>query len=40
MEMFGKWLGQGEGAAGRGDCSLLAVQEQQQNGAGGADEGG
>lgn len=28
MELFGKWLGQGEGEAGRGDCSLLAVQEQ------------
>lgn len=28
MELFGKWLEQGEGEAGRGDCSLLAVQEQ------------
>lgn len=26
---MGQWLGQGEDEAGRGGCSLLAVQEQQ-----------
>lgn len=26
---LGEWLGQGQAGAGRGDCSLLAAQEQQ-----------